>query len=93
MDKEVERRGSIKDHELLGDKTSVDHEEAGHLGELTPEERVCSGHASPLRHIRPRHKCLQAKENKIANDHLRSSKRNSNAASTLSSCHLLCWST
>lgn len=56
MDKEVGRRSSIKDHELLGDKMNVDHEEAGHIGELTEEEKVCSDHASPLWHIRPRHK-------------------------------------
>lgn len=42
------RKGSVKDHELLGDKTSVDHEETGHIGELTEEERVRSDDAALL---------------------------------------------
>ncbi|KAK5085352.1 hypothetical protein LTR05_004636 [Lithohypha guttulata] len=44
MDKETrlvdERRASIQDHEILGDKFNTSHEEATHLGELTPEELV-----------------------------------------------------
>lgn len=43
MEKETqaeERRDSrtIADHDLLGDKTAVTHEEALHYGALTPEE-------------------------------------------------------
>lgn len=35
------RSGSvIRDHEILGDKAVTSHEEAVHLGELTPEEKV-----------------------------------------------------
>lgn len=45
MEKETmfqERKGSntIADHELMGDKLAASHEEAMHLGELTPEELV-----------------------------------------------------
>lgn len=37
-----ERRGSntIADHEILGDKINASHDEALHLGQLTPEELV-----------------------------------------------------
>lgn len=37
---EVRRESrTIADHELLGDKANVSHDEAVHLGDLTPEER------------------------------------------------------
>lgn len=36
---EVRRESrTIADHELLGDKAKVSHDEAVHFGELTPEE-------------------------------------------------------
>lgn len=34
------RRTSVQDHDLLGDKLGVSHEEAAQLGTLTPEELV-----------------------------------------------------
>ena len=32
--------GVVLDHDVLGEKVEIDHEEATHLGELTEEERA-----------------------------------------------------
>lgn len=33
-------QGTVRDHEILGEKADLSHEEAMHFGELTPEELV-----------------------------------------------------
>ena len=40
LDTMPEKRESITDHELLGDKATVSHEDAMHFGSLTEEEKV-----------------------------------------------------
>ena len=38
-DEKVVRADKVLDHEVLGDKGNLSHEEAMHFGELTPEEK------------------------------------------------------
>lgn len=49
-DKSIEaghgKHGVLADHDILGEKAVVSHEEAGHIGELTEEEKVCISGAS-----------------------------------------------
>jgi hypothetical protein len=40
MTKDDVQSSAVHDHEVLGDKADMSHEEAMHFGELTPEERV-----------------------------------------------------
>lgn len=38
-DEKVVHSGGILDHDVLGDKGNLSHDEAMHFGELTPEEK------------------------------------------------------
>lgn len=40
-DADFVKNAIVADHDLMGDKAAVTHDEATHIGELTEEEKVC----------------------------------------------------
>ena len=96
MDKHVEaghRDSAIADHDLLGDKANVDHEEATHIGELTEEEKVSLILLQWARLLGTIQTFLRETESPEADGSLRSLRRNSNGKSIPSLCPSSCWST